>query len=446
MEYEKLMKGLKWIRVALIIIISVSILGTIQTWLFLTWLRSGYYFDNYQTIIPTFNILNRIKDIAMAVSIIFIGIGLFFIRKEPSKISDNHKRNIKWSFIFFWIYAGLYAFQYLFSRYLWAKFETPFMRYIIANVLTNTVSWSIFILFMLVLILPVWIIARKGQRKLLLTYGVGRITMGLIPIFIMLVLILFRFEWLALMFSHPVYYLITGVLSIFFTLCLFWAYHEIIRLLQGKESKSLGRKIKFKIPLGKRFEKGLKKPQYLISLFVIIGLVFGSILGGFIYIENKKWEDRWREDPILDPPSDPEVHIMTTSDSGQLDEGSSYDHVYEMEDSEIISIAIILTWIDENVRAPLQNEPDTFSVVLFVNGTEIDRDSGDHGRISFQAQEGHDESFSSGSFTIQVVCEEAGDIYGPIGVIPRAQDTGNAYDLQVSVEYYASREDTSPEH
>lgn len=447
MEYEKLMKGLKLIRISIIIIMVNLILGGIRNFLFTRSIRSDLIFEYTLLIFRIYEIFVFIGLAVSAVALIISGIGLFNINKDSEKIGGKHKKDMKWAIRFYWISVVVVILTWIRIFYQFLPFDNLFFDWVILPAIFEMLFWVSLISIILFQLLPLRNIAGKDQRRLISIYAVGRI---IIPVFwqaFAIFLIISQIFFFAIIFGNEFFMLFISFLTIFFYFLLFRAYHETIKILRGEEVKSVNRILKFKIPFSSGFEKGLAKPRTYLVAFIIVGVVIGTTMGIIYLIRyNDIFGDRGEggeEQIIL---SNPELLVDIISDSGQLQEGESNDHSYEMEGVEIESIDITLTWTDENVRIGLQNEPDTFSVTLFIDDTELHSDSGSNGRVSFRTGSGPKQRFDSGSFTVQVELENAGDIYGPAGVIVRAQDNGNDYDLQISVEYYAEEGEAPPQH
>jgi MFS family permease len=133
---------------------------------------------------------------------------------------------------------------------------------------------------------------------------------------------------------------------------------------------------------------------------------------------------------------------MTTALSGYADEGGSVEETIP-DPGNATWITATLTWNDESVRRPLDNRPDTFTLTIIdQEGNEL-ADSNSNGNIELRMNvtwvedENSDEEQNppTGPFTIIVTCDDADEIFGPLGVLARSQDVGNDWDLSVTVDY-----------
>jgi hypothetical protein len=448
MEYEKLMKGLKLIRISILITMVNLLVGGMRNFLFTRAIRSGMIFEYTILIFRIYEIFVYIGLGLSAIVLIISGIGLFNINKDSEKIGRDHKKDMRWAIRFYWISFAVVIWTWIRVFYHFLPFDNLFYDIVIYPTIFEMLSWVSLISMILHQVLPLRNIAGKDQRRLVSIYAVGRI---IIPVFwqvLFIFIMITQIYIVGLVFFNEFFTLFISFLTVFFYFLLLRAYHETIKRIGGEEVKSFNRRLRFRVPFSSGFEKGLAKPRTYLVAFIIVGLVIGTTTG---IIDLRRYNEIFGErrggggDVVIIQP-DPETYVDTISATGQLDEGSSYDYPFEMENVDIISIEVTLTWTDENVRAPLQNEPDTFSLTLYVDETEIHSETGSNERISFTAHGGEGDRFGSGSFTVQVELENAGEIYGPAGVIVRAQDNGNDYDLQIVVEYYSELEETSQQH
>jgi hypothetical protein len=156
------------------------------------------------------------------------------------------------------------------------------------------------------------------------------------------------------------------------------------------------------------------------------------------------------------PPEDeePEPFIVikeelsiTYSNSGDLIEGNEEDYLID-DPGNSTWITATLTWTDEPVRIGLTNRPDTFILtVLNQNGEEVAMERSSTGRIEIsenitlpEPENGDDDEVQPlGQFTIVVRCENADDVYGLAGIFVRQQDTGNEWELSVTIDHYEEK-------
>ena len=134
---------------------------------------------------------------------------------------------------------------------------------------------------------------------------------------------------------------------------------------------------------------------------------------------------------------------MTISASDNTNQGGSTDVLVD-DPGNATWITASLSWTDENPPRLLQNEPDTFTVtILDQEGNEIASETSSSGTIQARANvtqpmvEDEDDEIpvELGQFTVIVTCDDAGDIFGPLGIVQRQTDPGNDWELSVTVDY-----------
>ncbi len=179
------------------------------------------------------------------------------------------------------------------------------------------------------------------------------------------------------------------------------------------------------------------RKSVIVPMAIIPLVLFGTFsMGTLDFIQAK---DR------VDPDYDLVYNDLSTtlSTTGMTNEGSSNEITVE-DPGNATWISVTLTWTDENVRIPLQNQPDTFQIAITDrDGKEFKSDPSSNGDLQLRlnvtqedTDDDNEEQQTTGSFTVVVSCQQAGDIIGPFGFITRQQDDGNEWSLSVTVEHY----------
>ncbi|MBN1389678.1 MAG: MFS transporter, partial [Candidatus Thermoplasmatota archaeon] len=142
-----------------------------------------------------------------------------------------------------------------------------------------------------------------------------------------------------------------------------------------------------------------------------------------------------------------EANSISYRASDFVNEGQQFEFTFE---APMMSTWIngSLSWTDEEVRVPLQNEPDSFKISLLdPEGQEVTSDGPSESGLSFSHQIDYErdedgeiiEVNNTGTWTVLIECNNAGDVMGFFGFLTREQDPGNDVDIDVRVEYIEKR-------
>jgi len=258
MEYNKLMKGLKLIRISIIISIVLILLGGIRNFIFMRLITSSIFWDHYRTIFRVYDIAVYIGLIGSTIALIISGVGLYNIKKDSQKIGEAHAKDIRWAIILFWITLSISIASWLrILTYRFFPMDNLFVNVVVVPTFFEFLFWISIISMILLLLLPLRKIAGNDQKKLGLIFALGRI---IIPVFwglFFFIVLITKSLILARIFSNDFFTLFISFLSAFIFFLIFRAYHETIMDLSGRKFRSLGKVLKLKVPFKSKLEKGL---------------------------------------------------------------------------------------------------------------------------------------------------------------------------------------------
>ncbi|MFW3146730.1 MAG: hypothetical protein ACMUIE_07970 [Thermoplasmatota archaeon] len=139
----------------------------------------------------------------------------------------------------------------------------------------------------------------------------------------------------------------------------------------------------------------------------------------------------------------------SSSESGQLNEGSSRTFTLAANESKVITgLKVTLSWTDETNPPSFRvrrydNQPDTFSVRIgFPGGTNWTQAiTSDSGRVEASltlVDEQIEEFFDAGDFTVEVSLVTAGDWTATVSLgFLDMPDNGNDFDISIQETYLA---------
>jgi hypothetical protein len=391
---------------------------------------------------------------AMIVAMVFLGRGIYLLKKHSKEIGRKHTRNMSWSWKLFWVYFGTVVFGLLFGF-----FFTPFLNifwfsglqsvYIGLSIfitVSSIVGWIGRICLILALILPLWMIALRKQRDLAYVYGGGTLLIAMISGIMTILIYLIPPSLILVIIRTFISSVLFSIIFFCLNLCIFLAYKQTIDTIKEPKKIEKNKKKLFNIsyPLEKKFDKRIARPISIVILFLVIGTILGAGNGLSFYLSRDLYRSGGGggDDIIIIPGLD--LTYETISISGRLDEGSTEEIVVFGEFREIVFIHVYLVWQDERVRMGLRNEPDEFvlrSVLAIRDDVALEgMDSGSDGDLDIYYSAGEEEALQAESFVIEIELQNAGDITGRLGIITRENDTGNDYDLRIEMEYISFEE------
>jgi len=238
---------------------------------------------------------------------------------------------------------------------------------------------------------------------------------------------------------------------------LFWAIYGAIGLISIGNFFIYNQWIKKKAGIVETVKNFWNSRVTYVGLYslVIAVIILGASIGTTTYISERENGDQDR-DVVLEDTS------VTISESGSLVEGDSILVPIEIDESNIISFNVTLTWEDENdipgrPRARnYENQPDTFIVeVEMANLTESYSEEdvnvvGSEGmiEINIEFDEMPEPTTYTGTFNVTITLVNAGNWEANLAILPLSDvaDLGNAFDWIVEYRFLADlSEETGPE-
>lgn len=131
----------------------------------------------------------------------------------------------------------------------------------------------------------------------------------------------------------------------------------------------------------------------------------------------------------------------TESFTGVASEGGQSSETLMLAYARLNSITVTLTWTDEDPAGFGQraktNEPDSFSVGIQSPSGAIkeNSDESSSGSVTLKVDIPEDAQEEPGEWEITVFCGVCGDVYGPFGNVLIDTDDGNAWSMEVKIDY-----------
>ena len=426
--------GFNLIRINLILRLVLLIISSIYVVLYHTLdidqLMNLYKWDGFRFII-TF--------IIGILSYVLLGTGIYLILNDSR--SENHKKDVKLAFIFFWIIIGLSLIGIVGNFLPTPADISGFYRsVIIRSIIFQPINLVSSFLLLLALILPVWRISTKRTRDLLFIYfilfliGFPIYDLIFLPFYFFNIEISKRFLVMIITLLPNILLLISGIIMII-------VYSKTIYIEKTEIRKEEKQIIKGKLLFRKRFPALIRKPLPAVIVFIIIGLLIGSAMGLHTYRMNSDlFEDGGSDEKSI--LIQREMNMEKTMISDNVAESEKNVHEIELR-IRVVSIVVELIWEDEPSPRLTRNEPDTFTLTtsfdegLNMNTEEKEGTNQQDGEGYLDINYSYDPNSGEylNEFYISVELTYAGDILGPAGFLVRSQDTNNDYDLIIEVVF-----------
>ncbi|WP_455392228.1 hypothetical protein [[Eubacterium] cellulosolvens] len=426
-------RGVQFLFIGLIFYLISSFFGILST------IASSYFIYNYSILSGTWIIVTMLLFMSggsFLGFIILLLISLFFFHRGRHEFGTKHEKNVHVAKIFLFIYFIIFLIQ-LFVLPMFMIFAPLGMLRVTVGISTIFSLVQIFLLTFSILYLI---------REL-----VGPLELDLLYIFVGLTIIFSIVQYLILVLFYANifvpdfwgYVAFETSFEVIFTILVFLAFLAYYRMFKcfdntgkftPKESSAfLPRPESVATPMWIFFTR----PRPSLLLILVISVMLGAGMGASIYIPD------YSTDPY-DVYIEIEPTAFTIYEDGieTLQEGDTMP-VDLYVDGYITYINVVITWEDEPDAGPRVNQPDTFSVVLIIDGVESaphtgENAHGDAGVITITQIYEEDELVYSDEFGIEVTLEYAGDQTNPIGIGPglfNIEDNSNDFYYEIVVEY-----------
>ena len=320
-------------------------------------------FDNIDLYFKWIQFQGILYIILTIATTILLGIGIYLMMRDERYGGKNQKKNLKWSFIFFWIIVFLTVLYWVLPRFIISYNYDDYVRYsVIRTIMYGTLGMTSMFCYAMALILPVWRLSNKRAKDLIFIYFIVYLFVAL-PFEILIFTIFSPFLKLAFIYSIFITFFNIAIM-VTARIILIYVYSKAIRISEKREKVHEKAIISERFLFRGRFPVLIKKPIHSLIVFSVAGLMMGSLSGLFFYIRLEK--DDHRDIQYFENVGDEMVNI-TEQTSGHLQEGEEEIHVHGI-DGNVVSIDVTLIWRDESDRRLTENTPDTFTLTTDLEG------------------------------------------------------------------------------
>ncbi|MGA1873832.1 MAG: hypothetical protein ACMUHY_09190, partial [Thermoplasmatota archaeon] len=399
--------GLKKMMIGLALFLAISIADIpimfIERMLFNALIDSGSSISFYIMISA---LLGLAEMIVRIVAVVFIGIGLYRLRRVSKGVGNSHMRNMDLSIKFYWLFVASLVAPFLlnFLYFDISSGETAWLMWFSAVLfIRRIIGWIGFLSLVLLLALPLREIARRRQKELAFVFVSGSIVMSFFNASYIAVVYLFYWETMAVFYQNLFFQSFISLIYIVLYFAIFTAYRDTMRLRDEKKSMYVRRGSLWSrpLPLYERFERDLSRPLRMIMILLVAGILLSSVFIVGNYLEMKGFHDRANSGGGSSGSiviGEPETQIEMRSATGLLNEGQTDEYEIDLGAYPVRDIQITLTWWDEPDVRRYENTPDEFTIVTTMTDDPFEPWE--------QEENGMNEQGGSGELFIQYTADE----------------------------------------